>query len=83
MPMNILHHLFGPTGGFLLFLLLILFFLKSRQSASLPAAKKSGPPDGFRKTDIMTANEAEFFGRLKKALPSGFHLFPQVASARS
>ena len=32
----------------------------------------------YKTTQIMTANESEFFGRLVRAVP-GWHVFPQVA----
>src|ERR1017187_1166046 len=34
----------------------------------------------LRRKPLLTANEAEFFHRLQRALP-GFHVFPQVALA--
>ena len=34
----------------------------------------------LRRKPLLTANEAEFFHRLQRALP-GFHVFPQVSFA--
>lgn len=38
------------------------------------------PSGRFRKRDLMTGNEIEFFWRLKRALPD-VHVFPQVGMA--
>ena len=58
---------------------LVLIALAAAAAAFLIARRKPWLARIERKP-IMTANEAEFFQRLRKALPS-HHVFPQVAFA--
>jgi len=56
-------------------ILLVLALLMGLVSAS---AKKRVPEGKYKRRDIMTDNEMEFFGRLVAALPEHY-IFPQVA----
>jgi hypothetical protein len=56
-------------------LLLVLLLLMRLVQAS---AKKRVPEAKYKRRDIMTDNEMEFFGRLVAALPEHY-IFPQVA----
>ena len=58
-----------------LLLLLALVLLVGLVSAR---AKKGAPEGKYKRRDIMTDNEMEFFGRLVAALPDHY-IFPQVA----
>jgi hypothetical protein len=55
-------------------LLLVVFFL----SLFVPRGKSAGRHGGYKARNILTANEVEFFGRLRSALPH-HNIFPQVA----
>jgi hypothetical protein len=61
------------------FAILILFVLVAAFAAvQLKGAKGKGRAGSYRRRDLMTDNELEFFGRLVAALPDHY-IFPQVA----
>lgn len=63
---------------FIFFVIPVLMVLTLVLGVSLAKAKKSIPKALYRRRDIMTENELEFFGRLVAALPEHY-IFPQVA----
>jgi hypothetical protein len=58
--------------------LAVLLALVVLATLLLAQARKSGPGEKYKRRDIMTDNEMEFFGRLVTALPDHY-IFPQVA----
>ena len=66
---------FVPLPALLLLLLLVLVLLMRLAQV---ATKKRAPEGKYKRREIMTDNEMEFFGRLVAALPDHY-IFPQVA----
>lgn len=60
-----------PVLAVLAVLVLLMAFV-------LAQAKKRGPGAKYKRRNLMTENEMEFFGRLVAALPDHY-IFPQVA----
>jgi hypothetical protein len=60
----------------LVLMLLVLLVLRKRRAPDL--ANKRTADAKYKRRDIMTDNEMEFFGRLVAALPDHY-IFPQVA----
>lgn len=61
-----------------LYAVLVLVLIGGFVAMTLLGKKKLPPGLRFIQKPIMTANELEFFGRLRAALPD-FEIFPQVA----
>lgn len=60
--------------------LVALLVLVLLMGVALARAKKRGPEARYKRRNLMTENEMEFFGRLVVALPDHY-VFPQVAMA--
>lgn len=56
----------------------VLVLLVLLMGLALRRARKSGPDPAYKRRDLMSENELEFFGRLVVALPEHY-IFPQVA----
>ena len=61
--------------GFLPFLPFVMMLLAA---VAIAGRRRRTGSFSYRQCDILTQNEAEFFGRLRAALPDHY-VFPQVA----